>query len=312
MTASGGGRPSWSSLPAGLRTAVESVLGAPVVSAVSQPGGFSPGSADRVVLADGRRAFVKTVDGAVHPTSAAMHRAEAQIAAVLPQAVPAPRFLGVTDENDAAALCFADVGGRHPDLPWRDADISAALDLLSVVARSPVDATALPHPPADVDLADDVAGFDRLAVHPPDDLNPVAATHLADLRALARRAAAVCRGTALCHQDVRADNLLIGADGAWVLVDWPWATTGAPWIDSAAFLVDVGLYGGHDLESWVARSDVLAAVPPADLTAFLAGLAAMFCERGHTAPPPGMPTLRRFQRDQADVVVAWLAQRLQW
>jgi hypothetical protein len=36
-------------------------LGSRVVSAVTQPGGFSPGAAARLVLADGRRAFAKAV-----------------------------------------------------------------------------------------------------------------------------------------------------------------------------------------------------------------------------------------------------------
>ena len=52
---------SGATCPLSLRSDVERALGSPVVRAASQPGGFSPGSADRVVLADGRRAFVKAV-----------------------------------------------------------------------------------------------------------------------------------------------------------------------------------------------------------------------------------------------------------
>lgn len=52
-------------------------MGAPVVSAVSQASGYSPGSADRLRLADGRRVFVKAVSAEVNPDSIAIHRREA-------------------------------------------------------------------------------------------------------------------------------------------------------------------------------------------------------------------------------------------
>ena len=72
----GGVRIQWADLPASLRASVEDALGSPVVSADSQPGGFSPGSADRVVLADGRRAFVKAVGTPIHPDSPVVNRRE--------------------------------------------------------------------------------------------------------------------------------------------------------------------------------------------------------------------------------------------
>ncbi|MBB2994997.1 hypothetical protein [Paeniglutamicibacter cryotolerans] len=42
-------------------------------------GGFSPGSAVGGTLASGRRAFIKAVDSAAHPDSAALHRREAAV-----------------------------------------------------------------------------------------------------------------------------------------------------------------------------------------------------------------------------------------
>ncbi|MYW06486.1 aminoglycoside phosphotransferase family protein, partial [Streptomyces sp. SID3343] len=65
--AASGVRVAWESAPAALRTAVEVRLGAPVVRAVTQVGGFSPGVATRVELADGRRAFVKAVGPEPNP-----------------------------------------------------------------------------------------------------------------------------------------------------------------------------------------------------------------------------------------------------
>ena len=55
-------------------------------------------------------------------------------------------------------------------------------------------------------------------------------------------------GSSLLHLDVRADNLLLTADGV-CFTDWPWAATGAPWLDLVAFLPSVAMQGGPDPES---------------------------------------------------------------
>ena len=46
------------------------------VEAVSQAGGFSPGTADRVGTAEGRRAFVKAVSTAHNPDTPGLNRRE--------------------------------------------------------------------------------------------------------------------------------------------------------------------------------------------------------------------------------------------
>src|SRR5689334_9320284 len=61
MVQASGVRIGWADLPANVRDSVAGILGEPVVEAVSQSGGFSPGTADRVTTASGRRAFVKAV-----------------------------------------------------------------------------------------------------------------------------------------------------------------------------------------------------------------------------------------------------------
>ena len=74
MLRAGGERRRWADLPDQVQHAVAAVLGAPVVHAESQPGGFSPGTADRVVTAAGARAFVKAVSPELNPDSVALHR----------------------------------------------------------------------------------------------------------------------------------------------------------------------------------------------------------------------------------------------
>ncbi|MDR0783593.1 MAG: aminoglycoside phosphotransferase family protein, partial [Propionibacteriaceae bacterium] len=60
-------RVDWFGLPGEVRQVIEDRLGSTVVAATSQATGFSPGIADRVRLADGRRVFLKVVFEAVNP-----------------------------------------------------------------------------------------------------------------------------------------------------------------------------------------------------------------------------------------------------
>ena len=97
-------------------------------------------------------------------------------------------------------------------------------------------------------------------------------------------------------------------DGSAVVFDWPWATRGAPWFDQVVLLVNVGLY-----EEAAPLDDLLQAWLPDlaedDVDAVLAGLAAYFCDVSRRPDPPGLPTVRAFQRAQGEVVLRWLEQR---
>ena len=119
-----GVRMAWPWVPAGLRYAVEQQLGGRVVEAVTQPGGFSPGVAARLKTATGTRAFVKAVGPELNPESPGIHRAEARIAAALPEGIPAPRLLGFFDEDGWVVLVFEDIEGAPPVLPWEAAELA--------------------------------------------------------------------------------------------------------------------------------------------------------------------------------------------
>ena len=67
MTQATGVRIGWRDLPAAVRDRVEEVIGGgPIVEAISQAGGFSPGTADRVRTATGAQRLAFTAD--THPT----------------------------------------------------------------------------------------------------------------------------------------------------------------------------------------------------------------------------------------------------
>ena len=147
-----GVRLAWPSVPAGLRYAVEQQLGGRVVEAVTQPGGFSPGVAARLKTATGTRAFVKAVGPELNPESPGIHRAEARIAAALPEGVPAPRLLGYFDEDGWVVLVFEDIEGAAPVLPWEAAELARVLDAVAelAVALTPAPIDAPPSPTASV------------------------------------------------------------------------------------------------------------------------------------------------------------------
>ncbi len=106
-------------MPADVRAAVDERLGSPVVRAVSQDGGFSPGAAARLSCADGTDAFAKAVSPQQNVHTPLLHRAEARVAAALPATAPVPRFRFCYDDGDWVVLVFDASPGRLPPLPWR-------------------------------------------------------------------------------------------------------------------------------------------------------------------------------------------------
>ncbi len=294
-----GQRIGWTDLPDRVRRAVVDILGDEVIEAVSQSGGFSPGTADRVRTTDGRRAFVKAVSSAQNEHSPTFHRREARITAALPSHAPTPTLLGTYDDGEWIALVLTDVEGRHPATPWRAdelADVRTTLDALAkTLTPPPVDV-----PTASEHLHDDLTGWHRLRADPPaGGLDDWTTTHLDDLCDLADRGLAALTGNTLSHTDIRADNLLIDAHGTVTVVDWPHATRGPAWLDTLLLLINVRLNDGRpDLTTIDADQ--------ADLKGVLAGFAGFFADAARQPPPPGLPTLRAFQQAQADAVIDWL------
>ncbi|WP_353807748.1 hypothetical protein [Agromyces sp. SYSU T00194] len=313
-----GSRMPWGEVPASLRAAVEDVLGSRVVSADSQSAGFSPGSADRVVTADGRRAFVKTASAAINARAVELHRQEAAIAAALPAHLPTPGVLGVIDRGDWIAVVFEDVAGRHPHTPWQRDEVIAVLDALDALTSRPAPpelATTLPRVPDAI--GHDLRGFERLAADPgrlpalaPDD-DAWVRTRLDRLAAMAIELLGEIGGDRLAHLDARADNLLVTPAGEVVLVDWPWAAVGAAWFDAFLLLVNVRLYDpAADVEALLAEHPVFAGLDPDTATRTIAGFTGFCLDAAGQPEVPAIPTLRRFQLDQGLAGLAWLRERM--
>jgi aminoglycoside phosphotransferase (APT) family kinase protein len=307
-----GVRTPWEQMPRSVRDAVAGLVGGPVVEAVTQSGGFSPGVAARVRTADGRRAFVKAVSAETNPHSPALHRAEAHNTAALPEDVPAPRLLGTYDDGTWVALAFEDVAGTQPRVPWREDELRRVLDAVAELSRTLTPAPTAAPAAADV-VARIFAGWEELAAGAEGDvgdrLGAWTAARLSRLAGLAAPAPEAASGDTLAHADLRADNMLLADDGRVVFVDWPHAVRAAPWFDLLVMLPCVRAQGGPDPEEVFAAHPVARSADPDAVTAVLAGLAGYFLRHSLLPAPPGIPTLRAFQRAQGDAALAWLRTR---
>jgi hypothetical protein len=92
-----------------------------------------------------------------------------------------------------------------------------------------------------------------------------------------------------------------------VLVDWPHACRGAAFADVVFFAPSVAMQGGPEPAELLARSRAGRGATRVAVAAVVCALAGFFTERSLRPPPPGLPTLRRFQAAQAEVACRWLA-----
>ena len=306
----------WSDLPAPMRAEVERRLRSTVVAATTQPGGFSPGVAARLRLADGGRAFVKAVSPTPNAVAPSIYRREARIVGAMPSSAPVPRLLFVLDDGPDGwiLLAFEDVEGRQPALPWRDDELEMVLAAMAALATdlspSPLQAPLVGDAAEAFGDSDDLS-WASLVLSPDPALDAWSARNLSRLAALEALAPEAARGETLQHFDLRADNLLLTAGGVRV-VDWPHAHIGQPWIDLVWFAPSVAMQGGPSPSELVKRYQPARDADPAALDAVIAGVAAFFTAGSLQPPSPGLPTLRAFQAAQAEVARAWLAERTGW
>jgi hypothetical protein len=300
-------RPEWSTLPPSVITGVEAVLGFRVVTSISQTAGFSPGIAARVRGPRGERAFVKAVSGLVNAVTVQMHRDEARFASLLPYG---PRLLGTHDDGTWVALCFEEVEGYQPGLPWTPSDVDAAIDVLDRQSLVP----APPELPTVADsLRSELDGFALLSADPTGvtgwELRHLDA--LADLESGWQQAAA---GDRWLHNDARGDNMLIQP------VDWPWSSAGNPAFDAVGFIPTAirdgagapGLETGEACEQLLARLAGARCATSGQTTTMVAAFAGLMQHRRRQPAPDGIPGVRAFQASQGEVAMAWLRLRTGW
>jgi aminoglycoside phosphotransferase (APT) family kinase protein len=313
--AAAGQRIAWEALPEHVRGAVEGWLGSPVVAATTQPGGFSPGVASRLVAADGRRVFVKAVCAVPNRDAPRFHRREIRIASALPADAPVPPLLWSMDEGGDGwvVLAFEDVEGQHPVLPWKLDELDRVLDAQAALAES------LTPSPLGEDVADSVVrwlnrhgrGWNRLLEDPLPGMDEWTLRNIVKLAQLEGQAPTAAKGDTLLHFDTRADNLLLTPEKVY-FVDWPHARLGQAWVDAVLMAPSVNMQGGPDPEELLNRHPAARTADPDAISAVIAAVAGFFTNQSLQPPSAGIPGLRSFQASQGVVARRWLQDRTGW
>jgi hypothetical protein len=108
-------------------------------------------------------------------------------------------------------------------------------------------------------------------------------------------------GTTLLHTDFNPLNVLLTADGTWI-IDWAWPTRGAAFIDPACFLLRLML-GGHtaaQAEAWAAQCPSWGKTPSEAINVFAIACARLYDEIASEDPQPWKKRFAAVARDWAE------------
>jgi aminoglycoside phosphotransferase len=297
MAHAAGVRLPYYELPSAVQAWVERELGSVVTSASTQQGGFSPGTAARLVTASGRRAFVKAVGTSRNPKTPDLFRQEITAMQAIGPLPMAPELYAVYDDGDWVGMLFEDIEGRLPPHPWEQADADRVLEALTELTDV-LDPSPWPDAPVIAVRSHDFLSrwenvlADGLAV--PSWVAPEAFAELArtGIRALAE-------GKALAHYDLRADNIIL-TDERVVFIDWAHPGLAPRWTDTVILHAEM-------------RGSVRLPELPDDqaITGFIAAVAGGLWWGAAQPAPPGLPTIRKWQRASALRHLDWVRDRMQ-
>lgn len=243
-----------------------------------------------------------------------MHRTEARTLSQMPATAPVPRLDSTYDDGEWVALFLEEVDGHTPHLPWRTSELRRVLSAIEGLSKALTPAP-FPAPTFGERHRDLFTSWRTLVKSIPggeDDgagLDPWTVDHLPLLARLESRCATASAGSTLLHSDLRADNILVTGNRI-LFADWPGACAGAPWVDLVLFLPSVAMQGGPAPWTLFDHHPLARDANAEGPTAVLAALAGFFIGHSRKPPPPGLSTLRPFQRAQGAEALAWLRHRL--
>lgn len=281
------------------------LAGAEVVHVDHVEGGYSPCLAAGLTLADGRRVFVKAVSSEHNPDSPDFIRREITAVGILPDGLPVPSLLDSYDDGRWVIALFEHVAGVLPALPWEQTHLERALASLAALnaVAAPIDLLS-----ANRFLAPLFDGWQQMAAT--DSAPRGWRARVDELVTLEARALELVVGDRLVHTDVRSDNMLVAGDGRFFFVDWAHACRGAPWLDLLLWLPALELEGGGPPEAVLAQAPDLLRPTNEQIVAVAVAVLGYFISRGALPDPPGLPTVRAFQRAQGEVTDRWVRRLL--
>ena len=312
-------KPPWRSIPKALRQQVTEALGAPVVRAQRVWGGYAPTPTFRLALADGRRAFFKGTNHASNDYSryalTVEERVYGELGGLLSQWMP--RCYAAFRYEDWHVLLLEDVGAASVP-PWTPQITRSIARATAAFHRSTLGCEA----PAWLRRPETVFNHSSWAqtVEESADLQQIAALagsnapqalawlqHASPLIERLTTQPALAEGPhAILHGDLRSDNLRF-ARGRLSLFDWPSITVGRPEWDIVVFAQSVTVEGGPLPEQILAWYGEQLPLAPAAVEGALAWWLMFFADRAWRPDIPGLPRLRRFQRQQLGLLIQWAA-----
>lgn len=303
-------RLGWQDIPVGTRSALAFELGAGVVRALRQESGLDGALAARLLLDDGRWAFLRALP-ADHPRRDDV-RAEAAVTARLPETAPVPRLLAVV-ETEWLAVVFSDLDGARPNLRPGSPDCSATLSALGKAARaltpSPIDELPTAH-----EVLDRRLRCWREPATLPDQLDPWARRYVDRLAAVETAWGPWADGDTLLHTNPSPETMVRTGTGRVLLTGWREPARGAAWLD-IAMLVPYLLTAGHDVagaERLVLSRTELRAVPAWAVTGYAVALCGYWLKAGAEPEPAGSVGLRARQRQAGQAALGWVRHRTRW
>lgn len=312
----------WQQVPGEVRQQIAGVLGAPVVRAMRVWGGYGPTPTFRLALADGRRAFLKGTYQASNEFSKrallfeerAYRELRPLLSAWMPEVYAALRY------DDWHMLILEDLGPKSVP-PWTPERTRAITHAFADFHQSTLDAQL----PAWLNRPDDELASESWAKtrEESQDFYHLAAFAVNE-SALAQEWLRIISPTidcfmgqhalkegpyAILHGDVRSDNLRFLRKRLY-LFDWPAISVGRPEWDVVAFAQSVTVEGGPLPEQVIAWYGERFPVRSEVVECALAFWLTFFADRAWRPDIPGLPRLRRFQRQQFGVLALWAAR--QW
>jgi fructosamine-3-kinase len=314
-------KPAWRSIPLAIRQQVEAVLGVPVVRAARVWGGYAPTPTFQLMLADGRRAFFK---GTNQESNQFMKNALRQEERVYKDLTPMlgkwmPQFYAAFRHNDWHVLILEDLGPASvpPWTPGRTRAIThAVVDFhrASLGAQPPlwllrpdeelarVSWTQVGQETREFQYVSALAGSEA----------PQALAWLQQIsltiERLMQQPALKEEPFVILHGDLRSDNLRFIRKRLY-LFDWPSICVGRPEWEVVPFAQSVTVDGGPCPEQVINWYEERFPLRPEAVDCALAWWLTFFADRAWQAEIPGLPRVRRFQRQQLATLALWAARR---